>query len=698
MTLQQTPALELKARSLALWLVGLARYTKRAILAANDFVLLNLALWLTMSVRLGELFVPPSWTLFVVLGAAPCIGVATFFQLRVYRMVTRFIGWQGAVLSMAAVGLSALYWGLLVYLSGEHSVPRSVVLFYPVLATALIWGSRQAAAGFLRRAGVELPPIAQDRAHNVLIYGADTAGARLLEALNAAGNCRPVAFVDPSATLRGQYVGGLRVYHPDRLPGLVQRFEVDEVLLAMPKARRRDRQAALRQLAALKVRVRTLPAIEDVAAGRFTVSDLRPVETGDLLGREPVPPDPVLLTRNIAGKSVMVTGAGGSIGSELVRQIVRQGPRRLVLLERSEAQLYEIDLEAAGLVRRTFGRADRQPQIVSVLGSVEDAASVRRTLEENGIETIYHAAAFKHVPLVEHNPVAGLSNNTFGTITLADAAAACGVERFVLVSTDKAVRPTSIMGASKRLAEMALQARAAERKARTVFAMVRFGNVLDSSGSVVRRFRRQIETGGPLTVTHPAMIRYFMSIPEAAALVIQAGAMASGGDVFVLDMGEPVRIDDLARTMIRLTGLEVRDEAHPDGDIAIEYTGLRDGEKLYEELLLGANTSPTEHPRIMRSREPYLQRHLLDGLLAELQAGMAAGSLPAIRATLARAVEDFQPGRSELAPQRLAQHARAPWSPVLSAHAGPRQRRPAHRLVEPPEAILGGPAEPVPTS
>ena len=632
-----------QARRLALWLVGLGRHEKRVILAVNDFVLLNLALWLAMSVRLGELFFPPTWDLFIVLGGAPCIGVATFFQLRVYRIVTRFIGAQGAVLTTAAVGLSGLYWGLLVHLSGVYSVPRSVVLFYPLLATAFIWGSRQAAASFLGRAGIELLPRTQEQVPRVLIYGAETTGVQLLEALRCAGSCEPVAFIDPNPTMRSQYVGGLKVYLPDRLSGLIQRLGVDEVLLAMPKARRHDRQAALRQLEALKMRVRALPAIEDVAAGRFTVSDLRPVETEDLLGRDPVPPDATLLARNIAGKSVMVTGAGGSIGSELVRQVMRQGPRRLVLFERSEAHLYEIDMEAGALAQRAMAPKDTRPQIVPVLGSVLDAALVRRTIEENGVETIYHAAAFKHVPLVERNPVAGLRNNTFGTVCLADVAAACGVERFVLVSTDKAVRPASIMGASKRLAEMALQVRAADRKGRTVFAVVRFGNVLDSSGSVVRRFRRQIEAGGPLTVTHPDMIRYFMSIPEAAGLVIQAGAMAAGGEVFVLDMGEPVRIDDLARSMIRLTGLEVRDDAHPDGDIAIEYTGLRDGEKLYEELLLGASIAPTEHARIMRSREPYLPRHELDGLLAELRAGMADGSIAAIRTTLARAVEDYRP-------------------------------------------------------
>jgi FlaA1/EpsC-like NDP-sugar epimerase len=447
-------------------------------------------------------------------------------------------------------------------------------------------------------------------------------------------------------------VGGLKVLSPEHMRTLVRRLDVDEVLLAMPKARRRDRQAALRQLEALNMRVRTLPAIEDVAAGRVTVSDLRPVDTEDLLGRDPVPPDAGLLKRNIAGRSVLVTGAGGSIGSELVRQIVAQGPRRLILLERSEAHLYEIDQEAGALAQR-LACEDRRPgiEIVSVLGSVLDAVLVRRVLVENGVDTVYHAAAFKHVPIVEANPIAGLDNNTFGTVCLADAALACGVERLVLVSTDKAVRPTSVMGASKRLAEMALQARAAqpaggqsnEPGRRTVFAMVRFGNVLDSSGSVVRRFRRQIEAGGPLTVTHPGMTRYFMSIPEAAGLVIQAGAMATGGDVFVLDMGEPVRIDDLARSMIRLAGLEVRDAEHPDGDIAIVYTGLRDGEKLYEELLLGANITPTEHPRILRSLEPSLPREQLDALLAELRASMAAGSSSAIRAVLERAVEDYRP-------------------------------------------------------
>jgi FlaA1/EpsC-like NDP-sugar epimerase len=644
LALAQASGLWSSANRLALWLVGLHRYAKRAILAANDAVLFNLALWLAMSFRLGELFTAPNWRVFLVLAAAPLLGVATFFQLGLYRSVTRYLDGRGAMLTAGAVGLSTLYWGLLVLLAGAHSIPRSVVLLYPMLATPLIWGSRQVAAGFLKRAGA-LAPRPGQRVKHVLIYGAGNAGMQLLDALRAAGGYKPMGFVDPSPTVGGQYLGGLKVFRPERIAAVLERLDVEEVLLAMPKARRRDRQAALRQLESLNVRVRTLPAIEDVAAGRVTVSDLRPVETEDLLGRDPVPPDPALLARNIAGKSVLVTGAGGSIGSELVRQIVRQRPKRLVMLESSETHLYEIDLEVLSLLPAAVPEPAERPPIVPVLGSILDAALVRRTLEQNGVETIYHAAAFKHVPLVEHNAVVGLRNNTFGTAALADAAALCGVERFVLISTDKAVRPSSIMGASKRLAEMALQARAAERHARTVFTMVRFGNVLDSSGSVLRRFRRQIEAGGPVTVTHPEMIRYFMSIPEAAALVIQAGALASGGEVFVLDMGDPVKIDDLARSMIRLSGLQVRDGAHPDGDIAIEYIGPRDGEKMYEELLLGRNVVATEHPRILCSSEPYLPRAQFEAVMAELGASMAEGTMAAIQATLARAVESYRPER-----------------------------------------------------
>jgi FlaA1/EpsC-like NDP-sugar epimerase len=641
------------ARRLVPRLINLGRYQKRTILAAVDVISLSLALWLAMSLRLGEFYVAPTWALASLFCAAPAIGVATFFQLGLYRLVTRFMGGEGTALILVAVGLGTLFWALFVLLSGVAGMPRSVVVTYPILAAAFVWATRQTAGWLLKRAGIEQPPIVREDAKRVLIYGAGTTGVQLLQALRHAPSYLAVGFVDASPAIWGQYVGGLKVMRPDRLAATIQSHDVKEVLLALPRTRRQERRAALRQLEALGVAVRTLPALEDLAAGRVTVSDLRPVGAEDLLGREPVPPNAELMARNIAAKSVLVTGAGGSIGSELVRQILRHGPRRLVLLDSAEAQLYQIELEAGELLQS--GRLARAgpiavPELAAVLGSVENRALVTRTIDRYAVQTVYHAAAYKHVPIVEHNAAVGLQNNTFGTAVLAEAAEACGVERFVLVSTDKAVRPTSIMGASKRLAEMILQARAAPEGGRTVFTIVRFGNVLDSSGSVVGRFRRQIAAGGPVTVTHPNAIRYFMSIPEAAALVIQAGAMATGGDVFVLDMGEPVKIDALARSMIRLMGREVRDAQCPDGDVAIEYVGLRDGEKLHEELLLGEHVGPTEHPRISKSREPWLPELQLEKLLEQLRAALAQDDVEAIHAVLMRAVEGYRPELRHLRP------------------------------------------------
>ena len=652
--LQDLSSVDNLARRLLPRLINLGRYQKRTILAAADVASLGLALWLAMSLRLGELYVASTWPLTLLFWAAPVIGVATFFRLGLYRLVTRFMGGEGAALILAAVVLSTLVWASVVLLSGIAGVPRSVIVTYPILAAAFVWATRQAAGWLLKRAGIEQPAIVRESAQRVLIYGAGATGVQLLQALRRAPNYVAVGFVDASPAIWGQYVGGLKVMRPDRLAAAIQYHDIKEVLLALPKTKRQERRAALRQLEALGVAVRTLPALEDLAAGRVTVSDLRPVGADDLLGREPVPPNPELMARNIAAKSVLVTGAGGSIGSELVRQILRHGPRRLVLLDSGEAQLYQIELEAGELLqsgRLALSGPIAVPELVAVLGSVENRALMERTIDRYAIQTVYHAAAYKHVPIVEHNAAVGLQNNTFGTAVLAEAAAACGVERFVLVSTDKAVRPTSIMGASKRLAEMILQARSASGEGHTVFTIVRFGNVLDSSGSVVGRFRRQIGAGGPVTVTHPDAIRYFMSIPEAAALVIQAGAMASGGDVFVLDMGEPVKIDALARSMIRLMGREVRDAQCPDGDVAVEYVGLRDGEKLHEELLLGANVAPTEHPRISKSREPWLAEPQLAKVLEQLRAALAKDDVEAIHAVLMRAVEGYQPELRHLRPQ-----------------------------------------------
>jgi len=419
------------------------------------------------------------------------------------------------------------------------------------------------------------------------------------------------------------------------------------VLLAMPSALRSERRAAIKALEPFPVVVKTLPALEEIASGRVEVSDLRPIDVEDLLGRDPVAPELELLTGHVKDKVVMITGAGGSIGSELTRQLLELGPKALVLFELSEVALYEIDMEMEELKWRRSKQRDAPPladtKIIPVLGSVLDRKLVARIISTLGVEVIYHAAAYKHVPLVEVNPFAGLQNNTFGTLTLAEVAKEAGVKRFVLVSSDKAVRPTNVMGASKRLAELILQALAAPRGA-TVFTMVRFGNVLDSSGSVVKRFRNQIQAGGPLTVTHPEIIRYFMSIPEAAQLVIQAGAMASGGEVFVLDMGTPVKIDDLARTMIRLSGLEVRDANNPEGDIDIEYIGLRRGEKLYEELLIGENTTGTSHPRIFKNSEPVLAYAELVAALERLDDAIQRQDEAVLQEMLRTIVEGYKPG------------------------------------------------------
>jgi UDP-N-acetylglucosamine 4,6-dehydratase len=410
--------------------------------------------------------------------------------------------------------------------------------------------------------------------------------------------------------------------------------------------------------------VKTLPALEDIASGHVQVSDLRPIDVEDLLGRDPVTPDMELLAANVRGKTVMITGAGGSIGSELTRQLLMLGPKTLVLLELSEVALYDISMEIEDIKRRLQEGGDAaSTAVVAVLGSVLDRKLVARTIADRGVEVIYHAAAYKHVPIVETNPFAGLQNNTFGTMVVAEVAKELGVERFVLVSSDKAVRPTNIMGASKRLAEQILQAMAQDNGVSTIFTMVRFGNVLDSSGSVVKLFRTQIKAGGPVTVTHPEVIRYFMSIPEAAQLVIQAGTMATGGEVFVLEMGTPVKIDDLARTMIRLSGLEVRDEKHPDGDIAVAYIGLRPGEKLYEELLIGENTTGTNHPRIFKNSEPIVPFEELTGVLQrledaiqlldengmqELLRSVVEGYVPASRGPQVAGKEEWQPASRTL--------------------------------------------------
>jgi len=652
-------------------LLGLSRTVKRALLMTNDLVLMAFAVWLSFSLRLADVYVPHNLILALIVGSAPLIGVIVFYCLGLYRLVTRFLGYRGAVRIFCGTALTSLIWTVILLMAlGTRDpdiwIPRTVVFLFPIIAGLFVWASRQIAA-YALVSGLPGKQPQPDRTR-VLIYGAGSEGVQLLEALRDSANHEAVGFLDDVPSLIGQQVAGLKVYRVSKLARFVERDGVKEVLLALPRRQRSERQEIIRRLTLHSVRVKTMPAMEDIATGRVSVSHLRPIDVEDLLARDPVPPDAELLARSIRGKSVMVTGAGGTIGSELVRQVLRQGPRRLVLLELSEAALYEVETE----VRDSLASPDEpddgtlklpvsQPEIVAVLGSVNDARLLEQTMLLNSVETIYHAAAYKHVPIVEANPIAGLRNNTFGTLVLSRMAVRAGVERVVLISTDKAVRPTNIMGASKRLAELIFQA-AADGGTKTIFTMVRFGNVLDSSGSVVRRFRRQIHDGGPVTVTHRDVIRYFMSIPEAAGLVIQAGAMAKGGEVFVLDMGEPVRIDDLARTMIRVAGLEVRDEEHPLGDIAIRYIGLRPGEKLFEELLLDEERMmETEHPRIRQNQEPFLAQQLLDRELAKLEAAMQleAGSREAIQDVLARTVEGYCPRDPDATEFEIA----ATWTP-----------------------------------
>jgi FlaA1/EpsC-like NDP-sugar epimerase len=647
----------------AVWLIERPRWFKRIFLIINDIAMLTIALWAAYSLRLSRFYVPESFGMILLMAAAPIIGVVTFYLRGLYKLVTRFIGPEGTTRIYVAVIIAVLAWALLVLLSGIKGHPRSVVVIYGLVAAGLIRFSRQWAGAILLRAAPQHTPVSFDERKNVIIYGAGTMGVQLLRALNETGQFNMVAFIDNNPSLAGQMVHGVKVLRPGKIGKMITTENVKEVLLAMPSALRSERRAAIKALEPFPVVVKTLPALEEIASGRVEVSDLRPIDVEDLLGRDPVAPEFELLTGHVKDKVVMITGAGGSIGSELTRQLLELGPKALVLFELSEVALYEIEMEMQELKWRRSKQPDAaqlaDTKVIPVLGSVLDRKLVARTISSFGVEVIYHAAAYKHVPLVEVNPFAGLQNNTFGTLTLAEVAKEAGVERFVLVSSDKAVRPTNVMGASKRLAELILQALAAPRGT-TIFTMVRFGNVLDSSGSVVKRFRNQIQAGGPVTVTHPEIIRYFMSILEAAQLVIQAGAMASGGEVFVLDMGTPVKIDDLARTMVRLSGLEVRDANNPEGDIDIEYIGLRRGEKLYEELLIGENTTGTSHPRIFKNSEPVLAYAELVAALERLEDAIQRYDESDLQEMLRATVEGYKPESTGHPPSSITDE----WQPV----------------------------------
>jgi FlaA1/EpsC-like NDP-sugar epimerase len=526
-----------------------------------------------------------------------------------------------------------------------EGVPRTVGLIQPILLLLLVGASHAAARVWL--GGLYHQQLSRGSMPQTLIYGAGSAGRQLASAMSNSAEMRVVGYLDDDDRLHGQVLNGLPIYNPADLEEILNGSLIADVLLALPSVSRQRRNEILNALKPHKVAVRTLPGLSDIATGKVKLSDVRELDIDDLLGREPVKPNGLLLNLNTHHKTVLVTGAGGSIGSELCRQILKTMPKQLLLVDMSEFALYLIHQKLQALVAEDDGP---DVEIVPLLGSVCDEVRMHEIMDTWKPHTVYHAAAYKHVPLVEHNPAEGVRNNVWGTWVCAEAALRNKVRNFVLISTDKAVRPTNIMGATKRLAEMVLQALAEAHVARpgvsgakTTFSMVRFGNVLGSSGSVVPLFREQIKNSGPITLTHAEMTRYFMTIPEAAQLVIQAGAMGQGGDVFVLDMGQPVKIIDLARRMVELSGLTVRDEQRPDGDIELSVTGLRPGEKLYEELLIGDNPQPTQHQRIMKAQEQFLNWPLLEAKLNALSLAMSVNDVALIRGLLQQLVSGYEP-------------------------------------------------------
>ncbi len=562
------------------------------------------------------------------------IALPIFVVSGLYRAIFRYSGWPALLAVARAVGIYGLLYASVFTAIGVAGVPRTVGIIQPMLLLLFVGASRALARVWL---GDQYLSILKHASRpKVLIYGAGTTGRQLAAAMANSHEMQVAGFLDDDDRLHGHLLNSQPIYNPGDLVSLSSSLNISDVLLAMPSLSRKRRNEILSRIRSAHVAVRTLPSVTDLAQGKVGVSDLRELDIDDLLGREPVVPNHILLAKNILGKVVLVTGAGGSIGSELCRQILAVAPAKLLLIEQSEFALYAIHQE---LEEKFVGH---QAVLVPLLASVQDDDRMREILSTWHPDTVYHAAAYKHVPLVEHNPAAGIKNNVLGTLRTARAAIDNGVTSFVLISTDKAVRPTNIMGASKRLAEMALQA-LAENASSTKFSMVRFGNVLGSSGSVVPKFRQQIRDGGPITLTHPEITRYFMTIPEASQLVIQAGAMAQGGDVFVLDMGESVKIIDLASRMIELSGLTVKDAENPEGDIEIQITGLRPGEKLYEELLIGDNPQPTMHPRIMKAHDEFIPWAEFEGKLQALEVALNVNDVGVIRTMMQELVTGYVP-------------------------------------------------------
>lgn len=640
-------------------LVRLPRRQKRLIQVAVDVSLVWLALWLAFYIRLGnagfaEPFGGHAW-LFAI---APLVSIPFFIRLGMYRAVMRYFGNDALMAIVKAVSLSALSLSLAIYWYTDipKLIPRSMVFNYWWLSLLLIGGLRLVMRHYFMGNWFSPASLTKFKGRDaglakVAIYGAGAAGNQLVAALRLGRVMRPVAFIDDDPNLYNRSIAGLQVYSAKHIGQMVDDTGAVEILLAIPSTTRARRREILEMLEEYPLHVRSVPGFMDLASGKVQVDDIQEVDIADLLGRDAVPPVQNLLEKCIRRKVVMVTGAGGSIGSELCRQIIASRPAVLLMFEHCEFNLYSIHLE----LERRIGREALSTRLVPILGSIRNEDRLLEVMRTWEVETIYHAAAYKHVPMVEHNVAEGVLNNVIGTLNTAQAAVQAGVSNFVLISTDKAVRPTNVMGSTKRVAELILQALSREPAPclfgasgvhhvnKTRFTMVRFGNVLGSSGSVIPRFYAQIRAGGPVTVTHPKITRYFMTIPEAAQLVIQAGSMGQGGDVFVLDMGQPVKIAELAEKLIHLSGLSVRSEKCPHGDIAIEYTGLRPGEKLYEELLIGDNVSATEHPMIMRANEEHLDWDVLKDRLAKLLKAVDNDDYPQVRQLLREVVSGYVP-------------------------------------------------------
>ena len=612
-------------------IVLLSRRSKQLIMLLTDSISLILVILFSFSIRLGYWYWPEDFNLFVAIFIAPVIAFLIFIKFGLYSAIIRFMGFKAIWAVVQAVSIYAVIWGVVGFVVANEGIPRSVILINWVFALLVIGGPRMIARWLFL--GAQSNRDFQQK--NVVIYGAGSAGRQLSIALGQSDEYSPVAFIDDESELHGQVINGVEVFSLADFNSLIDQKLVSEVLLAIPSVSRTRRNEIINFLEPYPILVRSLPGVAELAQGKVKVTDLHGISIEDLLGRDAVPVKEELLSFNILDKVVMVTGAGGSIGSELCRQILLLKPKILILYELNEFALYTIDKELLDL-------SVMNVEVFPILGSVNNTKRLSRVFKKFGVQTIYHAAAYKHVPMVEFNNSEGVSNNIFGTLNIAKTAIDEGVKTFVLISTDKAVRPTNTMGTTKRFAEMILQALSKEQN-KTRFSMVRFGNVLDSSGSVIPLFKKQIKDGGPVTVTDKDIIRYFMTIPEAVELVIQAGAMGQGGDVFVLDMGEPIRILDLAKKMIYLSGLDLKDDTNPNGDIEIKYTGLRPGEKLYEELLIEGNNYKTNNPMIMRAQDKILHWDELKEILDKLEEATINSRADKIRELLLLAVPEFKP-------------------------------------------------------